>query len=143
MVLEAATYYLHSLINMAEASINDLLLEGPYDPPKSDVKRQKLIQCALTRNGKQYLGKACTKEQVNKLSAEEVDKLFSNYEANLSGQMVNSLDSMGACAVFGMSNLDLLGEDRPTPKLHSPEVHVRTLLHIRFVSRTPNHWTDY
>ena len=57
---------------MAEVTINDLLPEVPYDPPKLDMKRQK------------YLGKAYTEEQINKLSAEEVDKLFSNYEAKFS-----------------------------------------------------------
>ena len=52
------------------------------------MKWQELIKCVLTRNSKQYLGKACTEEQVNKLSAEEVDKPLNNYEARLSGQMV-------------------------------------------------------
>ena len=66
---------------MAEASINELLPDVPYDPPKSEVKRQKLIDCVLTRNSKQCLGQAYTEEHVNKLSAEKVDKLFSNYEA--------------------------------------------------------------
>ena len=56
--------------------------------PKSDMKKQKLIKCVLTGNGKQYLGKAYTKEQVNELSSEEMDKLFSNYEAMLLSQMV-------------------------------------------------------
>ena len=84
----ATTYYLYSLIKMVEVSINELLLEVPYDLPKSDVKRQKLIKCILTGNSKQYLGKAYTEEQVNKFSGEEVDKLFSIYEAKLSGQMV-------------------------------------------------------
>ena len=57
-------------------------------------------------------------EQVNKLSVEEVDKIFSNYKAKLSGQMVKSLDksiirmySMGACAVLGMTNQDALSQD--------------------------------
>ena len=47
-----------------------------------------------------------------------MDKLFSNYEAKLSGQMVKSLGksvikiySVGACAVLGMSNQDTLSED--------------------------------
>ena len=55
---------------------------------------------------------------MNTLSAEEVDKLFSNYEAKLSGQMVKSLGksiikiySMGACAVLGMNNQDTLSDD--------------------------------
>ena len=64
------------------------------------------------------MGKAYTEEQVNKLSAEEVDKLFSNYEAKLSGQMVKSLGKsiirmylMGARTVLGMTNQDELSEN--------------------------------
>ena len=73
------------------------------------------MECVLTGNNKQYLGKAYTEEHINKLSAEEMDKLFSNYEAKLSGQMVKSLGKkiikmylMGACAVLRMSNQDAL-----------------------------------
>ena len=58
------------------------------------------------------------KEQVNKLSAEEVDKLFSSYEAKLWGQMVIyrgqsiiRMYSMGAYAVLGVTNEDALSED--------------------------------
>ena len=47
-----------------------------------------------------------------------MDKLFSNYEAKLSCQMVKSLGcsiinmySMGACTVLGISNQDALSED--------------------------------
>ena len=109
-----------------------------YERPKSEVKRQMLIECVLTGNGKQYLGKAYTEEQVNKLSAEEVDKLFSIYEAKLSGQMVKFLGksiirmySMGACAVLGMSNQDALSEDLESdPFLNSAlqKVHLQTVL---------------
>ena len=91
------------------------------------MKEQKLIECVLTGNSKQYLGKAYTEEQVKKLSAEEVNKLFSNYKAKLSSQMVKSLSksiikmySMGACAVLGMSNQDVLSEDlKSDPFLNS------------------------
>ena len=62
-----------------------------YDNPQSDTKRQKLLECALTGNSKLYLGKVYTEEKVKELSNEEVDKLFNNYEAKLSGQMVRSL----------------------------------------------------
>ena len=68
----------------------DTLISSSYDAPQSDSKRQKLLDCILTGNSKLYLGKVHTKEQINKLSPEEVDKLFSNYEAKLSGQMVKS-----------------------------------------------------
>ena len=68
----------------------NLIFSG-YDAPQSDSKRQKLLECNLTGNSKLYLGKVYTEDQINKLSEEEVDKLFNNYEAKLSGQMVKSL----------------------------------------------------
>ena len=76
---------------MVEVSINDLLLGVPRDLPKSDMKQPKFIECVLTENSKHYLGNAYTKERVNEPSAEEVDKLLSNYEVKLLGQMVKSL----------------------------------------------------
>ena len=99
---------------MAEELISNL----GYETPQSDTKRQKLLECVLTGNSKLYLGKAYTEDQLAKLSQEEVEKLFNNYKAKLSGQMVKSLGhsiinmvSMGACAVLGISNQDALSED--------------------------------
>ena len=115
IILAAITCHIYSIIKIANETINDLLPEVSRDLPKSDMKRQKLIESVLTGNSKQYLGKVYTEEQVNKLSSEEVDKVFSNYEAKLSGQMVKSLGksiikmySMRACAVLGMTNQDAL-----------------------------------
>ena len=102
---------------MAESGIDNLIFGG-YDAPQSDSRSQKLLECILTGNSKLYLGKIYTGEQINKLSDEEVDKLFSNYEAKLSGQMVKSLGksiinmySMAACAALRMSNQDALNEE--------------------------------
>ena len=85
---------------------------------QSDTKHQKLLECVLTGNSKLYLGKVCTEDQLAKLSKGEVEKLFNNYEAKLSGQMVKSLGRstinmylMGACAVLGISDQDALSED--------------------------------
>ena len=93
------------------------MAEDIFSGPQSDTKCQKLLECVLTGNSKLYLGKANTEEQRKKLS-EEVEKLFKNYEAKLSGQMVKSLGcsiinmySMGACAVLGISDQDALSED--------------------------------
>ena len=115
---KVAAYYIYTLIKMANEIINHLLPEASRNSLKSEVKWQKLIKCILTGDGKQYLGIAYTKEQVCKLSAEEVDKFFSNYEAKLSGQMVKSLGksiikmySMGGCAVIGITDQDVLSED--------------------------------
>ena len=65
---------------MVEENVNNLI-SSSYDASKSDSKRQKLLECILTGNSKLYLAKAYIDEQIKKLSAEEVDKLFSNYKA--------------------------------------------------------------
>ena len=123
---------------MAEASINNL----GYDVPQSDTKRQKLLECILIGNSKLYLGKVYTKEQINKLSDEEVDKLFNNYEAKLSGQMVKSsgksiinMYSMGACTALGISNQNALSEDLENdPFLNSALQRFTCDLYYRFGS---------
>ena len=81
------------------------MAEHIFSGPQSDTKQQKLLECVLTGNSKLYLGKVYTEDQLAKLSEEEVEKLFNNYEAKLLGQMVKSLGcsiinmySMGACA---------------------------------------------
>ena len=55
-----------------------------YDA-QSDTKHQKLLECILTGNSKLYLGKVYTEDQLAKLNEEEVEKLFNNYKAKLSG----------------------------------------------------------
>ena len=99
---------------MAEELIGNL----SYGALQSDTKHQKLLECVLTGNSKLYLGKVYTEDQLVKLSEEEVEKLFNNYEAKLSGQMVKSLGksiinmySMGACSALGITNQDALSED--------------------------------
>ena len=102
------------LFKMAEELIGNL----GYGAPQSDTKCQKLLKCILTRNSKLYLGKLYTEKQLTKLNEEEVEKLFNNYEAKLSGQMVKSLGcsiinmySMGACSAPGITNQKALSED--------------------------------
>ena len=67
------------LLKIVEESIDNLISSG-YDDSKSDLMRQK-----LTWNSNLHLGKASMKEQINTLSSQEVDKLFSNYEVKVSG----------------------------------------------------------
>ena len=102
------------LLKMAEELIGNL----GYGALQSGTKHQKLLKCILTGNSKLYLGKVYTEEQLAKLSEEEVEKLFNNYEAKLSGQMVKSLGhsiinmySMGACSALGITNQEALSED--------------------------------
>ena len=71
-----------------------------------------------------------------------MDKLFNNYEAKLSGQMVKSLGksiinmySMGTCAVLGITNQDALSEDLENdPFLNSALQRATCELHYRFSS---------
>ena len=57
---------------MAEELIGNL----GYENPQSDTKRQKLLECILTRNSKMYLCKVYTEEQLAKLNEEEVENFL-------------------------------------------------------------------
>ena len=124
---------------MAEELIGNLGYDGT---PQSNTKRQKLLECVLTGNSKLYLGKVYTEDQLAKLGEEEVEKLFSNYEAKLSGQMVKSLGqsiinmySMGACAALGINNQEALSEDLENdPFLNSALQRFTCELYYRFRS---------
>ena len=143
--LFALIFYLYSqfkrylpLLKMAEELIDNL----GYGALQSDTKRQKLLECVLTRNSKLYLGKVYTEEQLTKLSEEEVEKLFNNYEAKLLGQMVKSLGksiinmySMGACSAHGITNQEALTEDLENdPFLNSALQRFTCELYYRFSS---------
>ena len=59
-----------------------------------------------------------TQKKIKELNEEEVEKIFNNYKAKLSGQMVKSLGcsiinmySMGACSALGITNQDALSEN--------------------------------
>ena len=141
----ALIFYLYSqvkrylpILKMAEELIGNL----GYEARQSDTKHQKLLECVLTGNSKLYLGKVYTEEQLAKLSEEEVEKLFNNYEAKLSGQMVKSLGksvinmySMGACSVLGIRNQEALSEDLENdPFLNSALQRFTCELYYRFSS---------
>ena len=125
-------------LKMAEELFGNL----GYGAPQSDTKHQKLLKCILTGNSKLHLGKVYTEEQLAKLNKEEVEKLFNNYEAKLSGQMVHSLGhsiinmySMGACVVLGITNQDALSEDLENdPFLNSTLQRFTCELYYRFGS---------
>ena len=124
------------ILKMAEELIGNL----GYGAPQSDKKHQKLLECVGTGNSRLYLGKVYTEDQLAKLSEEEVEKLFNNYEAKLSGQMVKPLGksiinmySMGACAVLGITNQDALSEDLENdPFLNSAHQRLTWELYYRF-----------
>ena len=126
------------ILKMAEELIGNL----GYETPQSDTKHQKLLECILTGNSKLYLGKVYTEEQLTKLNEEEMEKLFNNYEAKLSGQMVKSLGksiinmySIGACSVLGITNQDALSEDLENdPFLNSALQRFTCELYYRFGS---------
>ena len=123
---------------MAEELISNL----GYGAPQSHTKHKKLLECILTGNSKLYLGKVYTEEQLTKLNEEEVEKLFNNYKARLSGQMVKSLGksiinmySMGACSVLGITNQEALSEDLENdPFLNSALQRFTCELYYRFGS---------
>ena len=123
---------------MAEELIGNL----GYEAPQPDTKHQKLLRCVLTGNSKLYLGKVYMEDQLTQLNEEEVEKLFNNYKANLSGQMVHSLGHsvinmylIRACAALGISNQDALSEDLENdPFLNSALQRFTCELYYRFGS---------
>ena len=155
--LFALIFYLYALVKrylpllkMTEELIGNL----GYKALQSDKKkRQKILKCFLTGNNNLYLGKVNTEEQLVKLNEEEVEKLFNNYEAKLSGQMVKSLGksiinmySMGACAALAISNQDALSEDLENdPFLNSAlqRFTCELYLQILFVLSSIKHWNNY
>ena len=126
------------ILKMAEELIGNL----GYGTPQSDTKRQKLLECVLIGNSKLYLGKVYTEEKIKELNEEEVEKLFNNYEAKLSGQMVKSLgrsiinmDSMAACSALGTTNQEALSEDLVIDPFLNPALQRFTCeLYYRFRS---------
>ena len=121
------------LLKMAEELIGNL----GYGAPQSDTKHQKLLKCILTGNSKLYLGKVYTEEQLAKLNEKEVEKLFNNYKAKLSGQMVKSLGCsiINMYSVLGISNQDALSEDLENdPFLNSALQRFTCELYYRFRS---------
>ena len=126
------------LLKMAEELIGNL----DYGAQQSDTKQQKLLECILTGNSKLCLGKVYTEDQLAKLSEEEVEKLFNNYKAKLSGQMVHSLKcsitnmySVGACAALGISNQEALSKYLENdPFLNSALQRFTCELYYRFSS---------
>ena len=113
-----------------------------YESPQSDSKRQKLLECVLTRNRKLYLGKFYIEDQLKQLNDEKVEKLFNNYEAKRSGQIVKlpgcsiiNMYLMGACSAPGISNQDALSEDlKNNPFLNSALQRFTCELYYRFGS---------
>ena len=141
----ALIFYLYSwvkrylpILKMVEELIGNL----GYETLQSDTKCQKLLECVLTGNSKLYLGKVYTEEKIKGLNEEEVEKLFNNYEAKLSGQMVRSLGCsiinmylMGACSALGIRNQEILSKDLGNdPFLNSALQRFTCELYYRFGS---------
>ena len=122
--------------------VEELISNLGYGARQSGTKRQKLLDCILTRNSKLYLGKVYTEEKIKELNEEKVEKLFNNFEAKLSGQMVKSLGrsiinmySTGACSALGITKLDASSEDLENdPFLNSALQRFTCELYYRFGS---------
>ena len=74
-------------------------------------KRERLVECVLSGNSKQYLGKEYTEQQMNEMDCTNVNTLINRYESVLSAQMTKSLGksvinlySNIACSVLGIGN---------------------------------------
>ena len=72
---------------MVDETIELLLSAGQQEQQERDIddgKKQTILECIACGNSKVYLGKNYTEKKINKLSQEDINKLFVVYENNLS-----------------------------------------------------------
>ena len=106
------------------------------------VKSRKILECIACGNSKVYLGKNYTDKKINKLSQEDINKLFVVYENNLSAQMAKSLGrsiiniySTVACSLLKIENPKELSEDlEADPFLNKALQRFTCSLYYRFGS---------
>ena len=123
---------------MAEELIGNL----GYGAPQSDTSIKNSSNAFSLEIANYILERFTQKKRLKKVNEEEVEKLFNNYEAKLSGQMVKSLGrsiinmySMGACSALGITNQDALSEDLENdPFLNSTLQRFTCELYYRFGS---------
>ena len=96
---------------MVDETIELLLSAEEQERDIDDGKKQKILECIACGNSKVYLGKNYTEKRINKLSQEDINKLFVVYENNLSAQMAKSLGksiiniySTVACSLLKIEN---------------------------------------
>ena len=81
-------------------------------------KRERQVECALSGNSKQYLGKEYTEQQIYEMDSYNINVFSNRYESVLSAQMTKSLGksvinlySNVACSVLGVGNQQDLSDD--------------------------------
>ena len=74
---------------MAEELIGNL----DYESPQSDTKRQKLLECILTRNDKLYLGSVYTEDQLAKLNRLKANFDWTGVGFSVSFRDINGFES--------------------------------------------------
>ena len=103
-------------------------------------KRERLVACVLSGNSKMYLGKECTKQQINEMDCTNVNTLLNRYESILNAQMTKSLDksvinlySNIVCSVLKVGNQQELSTDLESdPFLNTALQRFTCDLHYRF-----------
>lgn len=69
--------------------------EAPANCPEGDRQgqRQRLAALAMGGQSKRYIGKEISADQIDRLSDEDIDKLYARYEARLGASMTKTLGS--------------------------------------------------
>jgi len=72
---------------------DELLMETIEIPSKTNcmIKKERLYSLAVSGKTQQYLGKEMTREQIQKLSLEDVETYYNRYESKLGSRMIQSL----------------------------------------------------
>ena len=110
--------------------------------PRNQTQSVKNSSNAFSPEIASYIWARFTQKKSSQNLAKKSEKLFNNYEAKLSGQMVKSLGksiinmySIGACSALGIRNQEALSEDLENdPFLNSALQRFTCELYYRFGS---------
>ncbi|CAC5387585.1 unnamed protein product [Mytilus coruscus] len=76
----------------AEELLSEKIVENiNIDDDKQDKKRERLSSVVAGGNSKQYLGKELQLSDIDKMTPEQIDKLYCKYEARLGASMTKTL----------------------------------------------------
>jgi hypothetical protein len=88
------------------------------DIPYDDTKRNRLSSIVAGGRSKQYLGQDLQVSEIDKLSEEQINKLYSRYESRLGANMTKTLGNsfinlyvIGVSKYFNITNTPKLIED--------------------------------
>lgn len=91
--------------------------DQPADIRQANGKRERLAALAAGGQAKQYLGRNCTVDQIDGMADDEIEKLYTRYEARLGAAMTKTLGAAALQLYSTVASKILPIPPENTPKL--------------------------